>query len=121
MRFDFFTFSRRVRDIYSRCETRFSVEEVLAVFHSFFEAYEKYRGEVHPMPSTRLVVGIINRLDFCEDGSGRRCDILELFPDDYEALIPAYFETDFHPGCNYRIGHFFSGTIRALRFYEELF
>ena len=121
MRFDFSTFSRRVRDIYPRCATRFSLNEVLAIFRAFFETYEKYRSEAHPMPSTRLVVDIINRMDYCEDGSGRHCDTLELFPDDYETLIPAYFETDFQPGCNYRIGHFFCGTIRALRYYEELF
>lgn len=121
MCFDFFTFSRRVRDIYPRCETRFSLDEVLNVFRAFFEAYELYRRNVHPMPSTRLVERVIDRMDYCEDNSGRHCDTLGLSPDDYEVLIPAYFETAFQPSCNYRIGHFFSGTIRALRYYETLF
>lgn len=121
MCFDFFTFSRRVRDIYPWCETRFSLDEVLNVFRTFFEAYEEYRGEVHPALSVRLMADIIGRMDYCEDNSGRHCDTLGLSPDDYEDLIPAYFETAFQPGCNYRIGHFFSGTIRALRYYETLF
>lgn len=35
-------------------------------------------------------------------------------------MIDAYFETEFYD-CNYRINHFFSGQIRELRFYEEIY
>ena len=47
-------------------------------------------------------------------------DEVDILPNDYPALIEAYFSQDFK-NCDYSIAHFMSGDIRALRYYEALY
>ena len=52
-----------------------------------------------------------------ECSGGRYADIE---PEDYPVLIDKYFATRYR-GCDRNINHFFSGRIRELKFYEELY
>lgn len=92
----------------------FSLDDCVTVFGLYFNAYEDFIGRAHPIPSYRQIATIMEKMPFADEN--RRID---LFPEDYEVLIPAYFLTAF-PNCDYNISHFFSGRIREFRYYETL-
>lgn len=117
MLFDFDKFSRIATSVYPG--GAYSLEETLNVFRYFFEKYEEVRGEPHPPIRASQIVHIMLDMPYVEQRD--RCgSIADIDPDCYPVLIDKYFQTPFK-NCNYRINHFFSGRIRELRFFEELF
>lgn len=119
MLFNFDSLAPIVAEVYEEVDTSYTLQDVLAVLRYFLAAYEFHRGEVHPNIRRGQLRRIIRAMDTYElDGLiGGQPDV---DPDDYPALIDAYFETSF-PRCDYRINHFFSGKIRALRAFESVF
>lgn len=89
------------------------------MFEYFFEAYEEETGEVHPPVRREQIQRIIQIMPYY-DKTGTVAGYADIEADDYPVLIDAYFRTPFR-NCNYRINHFFSGAIRTLRMYEELY
>ncbi|MGI6013709.1 MAG: hypothetical protein ACOX7K_05435 [Oscillospiraceae bacterium] len=104
---------------YREAETTYTLGEALSVFTYFFAAYEAARGEPHPPIRKQQIIRIMEAMPYIEQAD-RGNGIVDIEAEYYPALIDAYFKTDF-PNCNYRINHFFSGRIRELRYYEELF
>lgn len=93
----------------------FSLDDCVAVFCLYFNAYEDFTGKTHPIPSYKQIATIMEKMPFADE-KGQ----IYLVPEDYETLIPAYFLTAFS-NCNYNISHFFSGRIREYRYYETLY
>lgn len=116
---DFRIVISQILDVYAKCETKFSVLEVIQIFEMYYLYYEKYMFEPHPRLSNETIIDVINKLDCTFDSYGE-----EMFDMDevcyYEPLIKGYFELNFD-NCNYSIAHFMSGEIRTLRYYEELY
>lgn len=113
MLFNFDIFTRVATQAYQEAKTPYSLQEVLDVFGYFFEAYEAKMKEAHPPIRRGQIKCIIALMPFY--GSG-----VDISPEDYPLLIDSYFRTPFR-NCNYRINHFFSGDIRTMRMYEELY
>lgn len=94
-----------------RPDDAWSLGNVLNVFQTFYEQYQRTFGRDHPKLSNRS----INRV------------IQELTDSEYDAethevlLIPEYFGVDFESECDYSISHFVSGSIRELRYYESMY
>lgn len=136
MLFDFDIFARVTLSAYREVgNSPYSFEEVLGVFKYFFDTYEYMMGCSHPPIKRAQVIRIIEAMPFYDrrvpcveyenEGYGEEWEYVAVYrediaPEDYPILINAYFNTWF-PMCNYRINHFFSGDIRALRMYEELY
>lgn len=66
-------------------------------------------GREHPYLKPQQVREIIERLPICED--------MYIEAEEYPTLIESYFNTDFN--ADYNINHFFSGTIRLMRIYDN--
>lgn len=117
MLFDFERFEDIAASVYP--ETPYSFEESMSVFKYFFSKYEQVIGSPHPPIRASQIVRICQEMPFifCEDKGG---SIADVDADEYPSMIDRYFETEFR-NCNYRINHFFSGRIREMRFYEELY
>ena len=95
-----------------------SLEACIDAFRYFYRRYEKTFGRYPPRLANKTIRSIIQRFPYLDDSAmGRAYDIT---PDEYPALIDAYFRQDFE-NCNYSIAHFMAGDIRTLRFYEELY
>lgn len=88
----------------------YSFDEVMDVFAYFFEAYEDYRGEVHPPINANQIFDIIDKMPVVDD--------IDVSPEMYKEMIERYFQSSFQNRCNYRINHFFSGDVRKYRLYE---
>ena len=117
--FDFYIFSRVAEMAYREAETTYTLQEVLDVFEYFFDSYEAVTGEVHPPIRKEQIAKIIKAMPFYDEvpnASG----YADIVPEAYPVLIDKYFQKPFR-NCNYRINHFFSGDIRTLRMYEELY
>ena len=73
----------------------------------------------HPPIKASQIVRICQDMPYIsrECSGGRYADIE---PEDYPVLIDKYFATRYR-GCDRNINHFFSGRIRELKFYEELY
>lgn len=112
--FDFDKFKRITASVYS--ESPYSLEDILSVFHYYFEKYEEYTGKAHSPIRANQIVHIIQVMPWA-DGEGREID---LEPFCYPVLIDKHFQTQYRH-CDYNINHFFSGRIRELRFYEEIY
>lgn len=119
MTFDFEKFRRAATAAYEEADTSYTLEEALSVFTYFFHAYEAARGEPHPPIKKQQIIRIMEAMPYINQ-QDRGNGLVDIEAEDYPALIDAYFNTDF-PNCNYRINHFFSGRIRELRYYEELY
>nr|DAL33729.1 MAG TPA_asm: hypothetical protein [Caudoviricetes sp.] len=117
MIFDFEKFARITASVYP--VSPYTLEEALSVFHYYFEKYEEYTGRPHPPIKASQIVRICQDMPFIsrEYGSGLYADI---DPEAYPVLIDKYFATKYR-NCDRNINHFFSGRIRELRFYEELY
>ena len=117
MLFDFDKFSMITASVYPQ-SSPYSLEEALSVFHYYFKKYEDVTG--HPHPPIRAAQ--IKRLCECMPFLGREISgsIEDIDADCYPVLIDKYFATRYH-NCDRNINHFFSGRIRELRFYEELY
>lgn len=111
--FDFEKFSHITSKVHESINSPYSIEQVLQVFWIYFSTYERYIGNPHPPIKEGQIRRIINKMP-CTGN-------FDIYPEDYEALIKKHFETQYKYGCDYNINHFFSGEIRELRFYEELY
>jgi hypothetical protein len=95
----------------------FSLDNTLMVFEQYFSTYELYMKRPHPPIKVSQIEQIIKAMSFIDVGG---IDT-ELDPGTYEDLIDKHFQTEYNVGmggCDYNINHFFSGNIRALRFFE---
>ena len=115
---NFEAFAKSVERAYPLAKERnpdcYSLDESMAVFSCYFEAYQQHIGQDHPPLKVRQIANIISTMDFSIDEYYRTIDYA---PADYPALIEQYFKTRYRR-CDYNINHFFSGRIRELRFYE---
>lgn len=119
MVFDFEKFTQVATAAYEEADTAYTLEEALSVFERFFDTYEAAINEPHPPIRKQQIARIMEAMPYLNQID--RCNgIVDIEAESYPALIDAYFRTSF-PNCNYRINHFFSGRIRELRYYEELF
>lgn len=115
--FDFEKFARIAASVYPG--GAYSLEDALNVFRYFFTKYEEFTGEPHPPIKASQIARIIQDMPyiFLENREDTYADVES---EDYPAIIDKYFKTPFK-NCDYRINHFFSGRVRELRFYEELY
>ena len=114
--FDFGRFVIAAKLAYRRCESSaLSFNEVLQVFHYYFETYELIFGIAHPMISIEQITRIIEKMPFINED----CDII-MTPEDYQVIIDQHFITEYRD-CDYNINHFFSGRIREMRCFETLY
>lgn len=108
--FDFEIFKRIVIKQYnSISDCPYSLNEVLGIFRYYFDTYRVYKGKEHPYLKPQQVRKIIERIAVCKD--------VYLIAEIYPTLIDDYFNTDFN--SDYNINHFFSGSIRAMRVYDN--
>lgn len=103
-------FERQLKTAYQQSSCKFSIEDSKAVFDYYFAIYEEYTGRDHPPLRTSKLVDLLNSID------GDGLFIPECYPD----MIDSYFDTAFQ-SCDRNICHFFSGKIRALRFFEACY
>lgn len=117
MVFDFEKFARITASVYP--PSVYSLQDALSVFSYYFEQYEKHMGRPHPPIKASQIVRICQDMPFIsrEYSGGLYADI---DPEAYPVLIDKYFATKYR-NCDRNINHFFSGRIRELRFYEELY
>lgn len=116
MQFDFDKFRSIVSSIYPTDpeETTYTPEQSLAVFYCYFQYYEHHRKQPHPPIKADQILNIIRSMNWMFDEYE---EPMELFPEDYPAMIAKHFKTQYRC-CDYNINHFFSGKIRTLRYYE---
>ena len=115
MKFNIQKFTKILEYIFPDDPGLFSLEDTMKIFKYYFEAYEKYTGKSHPPINRQQIEKIICDMPIIFD---YECDrSLDLYPDDYEAMIDKYFETDYG-NCDYNINHFFSGRIREIKYFE---
>lgn len=115
MTFDFEKFADITASVYP--QSVYSLQDALRVFRYYFEQYEKHMGKPHPPIRASQIVRICQDMPYIfPDGEG----IEDVTPDGYYAMIDKHFRTKYRR-CDYNINHFFSGRIRELRFYEELY
>lgn len=119
MLFNFDIFTRVATQVYKQADSPYTLQEVLDVFAYFFDAYREAIGEDHPPIRREQIKRIVEAMPYYDKlpNSPGHPDIL---PEDYPVLIDSYFRTPFR-NCNYHINHFFSGDIRTMRMYEELY
>lgn len=97
----------------------FSYDDALKVFKGYFAVYEYSTGTAHPKLKRERIIDIIQRMDMGETPENSPCDGIDFLPDDYPSMIAAHFCTTYRD-CDYNICHFFSGSIRYLRFCESV-
>ena len=102
---------------YKQSKCKFSLMEVLIIYHDYFKYYQAFMGKDHPPIKRQQIRRIINAMEYVEDTYGT---VIELYPFTYPALIEQYFCTDFK-NCDRNINHFFSGQIRAVKYYESCY
>lgn len=97
----------------------YSYDDALAVFKEYFLTYECCTGTAHPQLKRERIVDLIQRMDMGETPEDCRYSGIDFAPADYPAMIAAHFCTKYR-NCDYNICHFFSGSIRYLRFCESV-
>ena len=95
----------------------YTLEEVQWVFEYYFWKYEQTFKKIHPNIRMEQIERIISAMPYLDSEVHGPLDIEA---EDYKLLIDKHFKTQYR-NCNYNINHFFSGDIRMLRFYEELY
>jgi len=95
----------------------YTLEDTLAVFECYFEKYEETLRAVHP----NIRLPQIEKIIMVMPDTGGSTHEIKLDPDDYPALIDKHFETQYKAGCDYNVNHFFSGDVRAMRYYEVFY
>lgn len=113
LKFDFNRLARIAATVY-KDDNPYSLEECLAVFRLYFQAYEEYVGYPHP-PIRREQIDRIMQVMPAE--GYYVSNVQEMMPVDYKYIIPLHFKTRYRR-CDYNINHFFSGKIRELRLHE---
>ncbi len=117
MIFDFEKFARITASVYP--PSVYTLQDALTVFKYYFEQYEKHMGRPHPPIRASQIVRICQDMPYI-DQEDKRGYCEDVSPDGYCAMIDRHFATKYRH-CDYNINHFFSGRIRELRFYEELY
>ena len=117
MFFDFDRFSGIAASVYT--DSPYSLEEVLGVFRYYFEQYEAYTGAAHPPIRARQIERILAEMPYIDEADKPQRGT-EIDPDCYPPMIDRHFQTRYRR-CDYNINHFFSGRIRALRYYETCY
>ncbi len=113
MLFDFDRFIVAAKLAYRRVgDYPYSIDDVLRVFHRYFETYELLRETAHPPISIEQIRGIIEKMPYVLDGY--------VEPETYDDIIDQHFYTRY-ARCDYNINHFFSGEIRNNRYYETYY
>ena len=116
--FDYEIFNRIAIKQYNSVSCPYTLNEVLSIFRYYFDTYRAYMGRDHPFLKSEQIRKIIEpqqageiieRLPFCED--------MYIEAEEYPTLIESYFNTDFN--ADYNINHFFSGSIRLMRIYDN--
>ena len=116
--FDFDKFANITARVFPS-DGEYSLEDALSVFKYYFERYEEHTGHPHPPIRADQIVRIIRTMPWlCETSKCGSC--VELEPFCYPPLIDKHFATKYRH-CDFNINHFFTGKIRELRFYEELY
>ena len=112
-------FERQLRQAYSLSSSSFTFEECLAVFLLYFATYRLCKGEDHPHVKTDNLVKLLNDID---GHTLYDAGIMPYYfdPAEYPDMVTKYFDTYFD-NCDGNICHFFSGKIRALRFFEACY
>lgn len=114
MLFDFNTFSKLVKKVYT--EGPYTLEQVLSVLHCYFSSYELRFGVAHPNIRMEQIQRIVRIMPYMsQEEQGAVCADIE--PEEYKDIITRHFQTKYR-SCDYNINHFFSGRVRELRFYE---
>ena len=117
MTFDFERFATIAASVYP--QSVYSLQDALRVFSYYFEQYEKYMGKPHPPIRASQIVRICQDMPYISpESTGSYSE--DVPPDGYYAMIDKHFRTKYRH-CDYNINHFFSGRIRELRLYEELY
>lgn len=93
----------------------FSFDDALEVFQLYFLAYEHYTGFVHPQLKREKIIAIVQDMDYGKTPENCPYDAVDFSPENYPSMIDAHFHTKYR-SCDYNICHFFSGSIRYLRF-----
>ena len=117
MIFDFDKFAQITASVYP--VSPYTLEESLSVFRYYFEKYEEHTCRPHPPIRASQIVRICQDMPSVDRGysGGVYADIE---PAAYPALIDRYFATKYC-NCDRNINHFFSGRIRELKFFEEIY
>lgn len=121
MQFDFPLFQGFASIAYRNVgSSPYSFDDVLRVFKCYFAYYEAWMNKPHPPIRIEQIERIISVMPYIdrEDIGAYSADI---DPGDYKTIIERHFQTAYKPRCDYNINHFFSGNIRLLRYYEELY
>ena len=116
MIFDFKTFKKVAYKAYKQLPDSaygFSFNEMMDIFHRYFDLYEKTFNEVHPPINAKQIQRLMCKMRYCDNDGVP----FEFEYEDYAPIIAQHFKTQYY-NCDYNINHFFSGKIRALRFYE---
>ena len=116
MLFDFEKFKDIAASVYP--VTPYTLEESLSVFRCYFEQYERHTGRPHPPIRASQIVRICQDMPYIDQQNKGGYE--DVSPLDYHAMIDQHFATKYRR-CDYNINHFFSGKIRALRFYEACY
>ncbi len=120
MMFNFPLFERLVDRAYDNIGgSPYTQDEVLMIFRHYLEQYENTFNEVHPNIRVLQIERIILKMPYI-DGDGKSSAGADIDPEAYILLIDKHFKTQYR-NCDYNINHFFSGDIRLMRFYEELY
>lgn len=117
MQFDFDTFAKITARVFPS-NSSYSLNEALEVFRYYFQAFEDYTGHPHPHIRVSQIQHICEVMPdvYLENRGGWTY----VAPEQYEAMIDQHFQTEYRR-CDYNINHFFSGDIRAYRFFETCF
>jgi len=120
MYFNFPLFSRLAERAHKNTGmTEYGLDDVLSVFRYYFRQYEDTFKQVHPNIRVAQIEQLINAMPYI-GGDGNSSAGGDITPEDYKVLIDKHFQTKYR-NCDYNINHFFSGDIRLMRHYEELY
>lgn len=111
-------FSNCIKIAYLTTYCVYNLDDVEQIFNYYMSAYKNFAGINHKQLTINTLKEIIYNLPLCVNMNG---DAIELKPEDYPILIDKHFKTNYSTGCDYSMPHFMSGTIRANRYYEELY
>lgn len=118
MLFEYERFYSRAVLAYRRVDDcKYTFEQVMWVFEYYFKTFESECGYAHPMISIPQICRIIDTMPAIQENG---VDMVDVEPEEYSVLIDQHFVTEYR-NCDYNINHFFSGNIRALRYYEVLY
>ena len=122
MNYDFSPIQKELTELYA-CgfPSPYTIQETAAVFQLYLELFEASTGGVHPPIGKTQVRRIAAKMPYFEGSTISENRPADILPEEYPLLIAQHFKTQYHPGCDYRAFHFFSGRVRWLRWCEVCF